>query len=265
VRLTTVASGSSGNCVYVGSDSTHVLVDAGISKKRTEEGLHSCDIDLKDISAIMITHEHIDHINGLGVISRKYSIPIMATPLTVQAIRENKKLGEIPSELFMEIAPDEPFRVGDMEICPFRISHDAADPVAYRINCSGQSVAVATDMGTYDNYTVSNLKGLDAIVLEANHDVNMLLAGDYPYYLKQRILGDKGHLSNESSGRLLDEILHDNLKYIALGHLSKENNFEELAYQTVTTEITLSDSCYKAKDFNIMVARRDVCSGLLTI
>jgi len=207
VRLTTVASGSSGNCVYVGSDSTHVLVDAGISKKRTEEGLHSCDIDLKDISAIMITHEHIDHINGLGVISRKYSIPIMATPLTVQAIRENKKLGEIPSELFMEIAPDEPFRVGDMEICPFRISHDAADPVAYRINCSGQSVAVATDMGTYDNYTVSNLKGLDAIVLEANHDVNMLLAGDYPYYLKQRILGDKGHLSNESAGKLLSRLL----------------------------------------------------------
>ena len=101
MRLTTVASGSSGNCVYVGSDRTHVLVDAGISKKRTEEGLHSCDIDLKDISAIMITHEHIDHINGLGVISRKYSIPIMATPLTVQAIRENKKLGEIPEGLFM--------------------------------------------------------------------------------------------------------------------------------------------------------------------
>lgn len=265
MRLATVASGSSGNCIYVGSDNTHVLVDAGISKKRTEEALHSCDIDLKDISAIMITHEHIDHINGLGVISRKYSIPIMATSLTVRAIQQNKKLGAISPELFVKITPDEQFHIGDLDICPFRISHDAVEPVAYRIQCSGQSVAVATDMGKYDDYTVSNLKGLDAIVLEANHDVNMLLAGDYPYYLKQRILGDRGHLSNEASGRLLDEILHDNLKYIALGHLSKENNYEELAYQTVTTEITLSDSCYKADDFNIMVAKRDACSELLSI
>lgn len=265
MRLATVASGSSGNCIYVGSDNTHVLVDAGISKKRTEEGLQSCDIDLCDISAIMITHEHIDHINGLGVISRKYSIPIMATPLTVQAIRQNKKLGAISPELFVEVTPDKQIHIGDLDICPFRISHDAVEPVAYRIQCNGQSVAVATDMGKYDDYTVSNLKGLDAIVLEANHDVNMLLAGAYPYYLKQRIMGDRGHLSNEASGRLLDEILHDNLKYIALGHLSKENNYEELAYQTVTTEITLSDSCYKADDFNIVVAKRDTCSNLLSI
>lgn len=265
VKFSTVASGSSGNCIYVGSDNTHVLIDAGISKKRTEEGLYSCDIDLKDVSAIMITHEHTDHINGLGVISRKYSIPIMATALTVEAILNNKKLGEISPDLFMEIQPDESFSVGDLNICPFSISHDAVDPVAYRIESNGQSVAVATDIGKYDDYIVSNLKGLNAIVLEANHDVNMLLAGAYPYYLKQRIMGEKGHLSNEASGRLLDEILHDNLKYIVLGHLSKENNYEALAFQTVTTEITLSDSCYKANDFNIMVAKRDTCSELLII
>ena len=200
MRISTVASGSSGNCIYVGSDNTHLLVDAGISKKRTETGLNANDIDMKDISGILITHEHIDHINGLGVISRKYEIPIYATPKTVEAIKSNNKLGHIPEELYVEIKADEHFNIGDIEVCPFSISHDAAEPVAYRFNEGGKSVAVATDMGKYDDYIVSNLKKLDALVIEANHDVRMLLAGAYPYYLKQRILGDRGHLSNEMSG-----------------------------------------------------------------
>jgi phosphoribosyl 1,2-cyclic phosphodiesterase len=262
--MTTVASGSSGNCVYIGSDHTHILVDAGISKKRIEEGLHSCDIDLKDIQGIMITHEHSDHICGLGVVSRKYHIPIMGTAATLQAIKENPKLGAIDTDLFVAIEKDTPVQIGDLSVLPFQISHDAADPVGYRISHGQQSVAVATDMGKYDDYIISNLSGLDGIVLEANHDVNMLLAGAYPYYLKQRILSDRGHLSNENSGKLLDAILHDNLKYIALGHLSKENNYEELALQTVVTEIAMSASCYKPEDFDIRIAERDRCSALMT-
>ena len=208
--MATVASGSSGNCIYVGSDNTHILIDAGVSKKRTETGLNNNDIDIRDISGIMITHEHIDHINGLGVITRKYEIPIYATAQTLDEIEKNKKIGEIPHGLYREITPDCHFNVGDLEVCPFSISHDAVNPVGYRINCDSKSVAVATDMGKYDDYIVSNLTGLDALVIEANHDVNMLLAGSYPYHLKQRILGDRGHLSNESSGRLINDILNDN-------------------------------------------------------
>ena len=265
IRMATVASGSSGNCIYVGSDNTHILIDAGVSKKRTETGLNNNDIDIRDISGIMITHEHIDHINGLGVITRKYEIPIYATAQTLDEIEKNKKIGEIPHGLYREITPDCHFNVGDLEVCPFSISHDAVNPVGYRINCDSKSVAVATDMGKYDDYIVSNLTGLDALVIEANHDVNMLLAGSYPYHLKQRILGDRGHLSNESSGRLINDILNDKIKKIILGHLSKENNFEDLSYQTVRSEIIMSENDYKADDFDIQVARRDVNSELVLV
>lgn len=265
MRMATVASGSSGNCIYVGSNQTHILIDAGISKKRTEMGLHNNDIDLKDISGIMITHEHIDHIGGLGVISRKYEIPIYATKKTLEQIEKNKTIGAIPTGLYREIRPDENYNIGDLEICPFHISHDAADPVGYRVNCSDKSVAVATDMGKYDDYIISKLQDLDAIVIEANHDVNMLLAGNYPYQLKQRILGDRGHLSNEASGRLINDILNDKIKRIILGHLSKENNFEELAYETVRSEILMSDNEYRPDDFDIQVAKRDVNSDLVLV
>jgi phosphoribosyl 1,2-cyclic phosphodiesterase len=265
MRISTVASGSSGNCVYVGSDNTHVLVDVGISGKRTEQGLNDNGISIKDISAILITHEHIDHINGLGVISRKYEIPIYTTKGTADAIKMNKKIGRIPDDLYVNIEADSPFNIGDLEVCPFNISHDAAQPVAYRFNNGSKSVAVATDMGKYDDYIVNNLKKLDAILIEANHDIRMLLAGAYPYYLKQRILGDRGHLSNEASGKLINDILHDGLKYILLGHLSKENNYEDLAYETVKSEIAISDNKYKADDFNITVAKRDVNSALFCV
>lgn len=265
MRLSTIASGSSGNCIYVGSDDTHVLIDAGISKKRIEIGLNSYDIELSNVSAILITHEHSDHISGLGVISRKYNIPIIGTPGTIEAIKSYTKLGYISEDLFVQINSDTDFFIGDLNIHPFSISHDANEPVAYRIENNGKSVAVATDMGKYDDYIINNLNKLDGIVIEANHDVNMLLAGIYPYYLKQRILGDRGHLSNESSGKLLDSILHDNIKYISLGHLSKENNYAQLAYETVKTEITLSNSKYKADDFQIVVANRDCCSPVFNI
>ena len=265
MRMASVASGSSGNCIYVGSDSTHILVDAGVSKKRTEQGLNANQLNLADISAIMITHEHIDHIQGLGVISRKYGIPIYATAKTLVEIEQNPKIGTIPEGLYREVKEDETVTIGDLSVRPFKISHDAVQPVGYRIRCGDKSVAVATDMGKYDDYTIQCLQGLDAIVLEANHDVRMLLAGSYPYYLKQRILGERGHLSNEASGRLVNAILHDRMKYILLGHLSKENNYEELAYETVRTEILLGDNPYKAEDFNISVAKRDVNSPLYVI
>lgn len=260
MRLYSIASGSSGNCIYVGSDTTHLLVDTGISKKRTEEGLAALDISMRDMDGILITHEHIDHIGGLGVVSRKYDIPIYATEKTIDAILNTKSVGKIEPDLFHPVKADEPFTIKDIRCNPMRISHDAADPVGYRLKCGTKQVAVATDMGTYTEYTVECLKGMDALLLEANHDVHMLQVGPYPYPLKQRILGDRGHLSNERSGKLLSRLLHDNLKAILLGHLSQENNLPQLAYETVRLEINMDETPYKADDFNIMVARRSAPS-----
>lgn len=256
MRLCSIASGSSGNCIYIGSGDTDILVDAGISGKRVEQGLNTIGLTGSDINAILITHEHSDHICGLGVLARRFGVPIYATPATIRQIRRQGNLGNIPEELFFEVRADEMFSIGDLLARPFSISHDAADPVGYRVESAGKSVAVATDMGVYTDYTVRQLTGLDAILLEANHDVRMLEVGRYPYYLKQRILGERGHLSNEASGHLLGEILHDDMKHIVLGHLSQENNYPALAFETVCAEVTMGDNPYRAGDFPITVASR---------
>lgn len=260
MRLCSIASGSSGNCIYVGSDHTNLLVDTGISGKRVEFGLNSLDLTSRDLDGILVTHEHSDHIKGLGVMARKCGVPIYATEGTIRAMEESGQLGRIPEGIFRILREDEDCQIGDLQVHPFRISHDAAQPVGYRIAHGGKQVGIATDMGTYDAYTVDNLSGLDALVLEANHDVNMLQVGSYPYYLKQRILGKRGHLSNEMAGKLLCRLLHDNLKDIFLGHLSRENNYEALAYETVCAEVTMGDNPYRAKDFHIQVAQRDQVS-----
>ncbi len=256
MRLCSIASGSSGNCIYVGSEATHLLIDVGISGRKTENGLKALGLAGRDIDGILITHEHADHIQGLGVILRKYEVPVYATAGTIKAIISCGGLGSIDPALFHEVKEDVKFTLKDLVVNPLRISHDAAQPVAYRISYGNRKVAVCTDLGCYNDYTVECLKGMDALLLEANHDVNMLQVGPYPYYLKQRILGERGHLSNENSGRLLTRILHDNLKAVLLGHLSKENNLPELAFESVRMEINMGDVPYRAGDFDIRVAKR---------
>lgn len=265
MRLCSIASGSSGNCIYVGSEATHLLVDVGISGKRTESGLHELGLTGRDMDGILITHEHSDHISGLGVLARKYEIPIYATAGTIEAMRYDKSLGNLEEGLFREVQEDKKLTIKDLTVNPMHISHDAAQPVGYRISYGNKKVAVCTDLGVYNDYTVECLKGMDALLLEANHDVNMLQVGPYPYYLKQRILGDRGHLSNENSGRLLCRILHDNLKTVLLGHLSKENNLPELAYESVRMEINLGENPYKAGDFDIRVAKRSEVTPVVEI
>lgn len=265
MRLCSIASGSSGNCIYAGSDSTHILVDVGISGKRTEEGLRKLDLSMRDIDGIFITHEHADHIAGLGVLSRKYGIPIYATRGTIEAIRRTPSVGKIPEGLFHPAAADEKIVLKDLVCHPMRISHDAADPVAYRIYYGKQRVAIVTDLGNYNDYTVESLKGMDAVLLEANHDINMLQVGPYPYYLKQRILGDRGHLSNERAGQLLCRILHHNMQAVMLGHLSKENNLPELAYEAVRVEVTMADKGKYIRDIPMQVAGRSEISPVIHI
>lgn len=265
MRLCSIASGSSGNCVYVGSDTTHLLMDVGISGKRTEAGLEELGLTMRDIDAICITHEHADHISGLGVLSRKYGVPIYATKGTVEAIRQTSSLGRIDDSLFRIVNPDERCIIKDISLYPVRTSHDAADPVAYRISHDGRRIGILTDLGCYNDYTVECLRNLDLLYLEANHDVHMLQVGPYPYYLKQRILGERGHLSNESAGRLLSRLLHDNMQAIVLGHLSKENNLPELAYESVRMEVTMADNQYSGGDFPLYVAKRDVVSEVIEV
>lgn len=265
MRLCSIASGSSGNCVYVGSDATHLLIDVGISGKRIEAGVAELGLKVSEIDGIFITHEHADHINGLGVLARKYHLPIYATQGTIEAIRRTRSLGYIDEGLFHCIRADEKYTVKDVTLCPMQTSHDAADPVAYRISHDGQKMAVITDLGCYNEYTVECLTNLDVLYLEANHDVHMLQAGPYPYYLKQRILSAKGHLSNEAAGKLLSRLLHDNMQAVMLGHLSKENNLPELAYESVRVEVTMSDTPYKGGDFPVYVAKRDEISQMIEI
>ena len=265
MEFVSISSGSSGNCIYVGSDNTHLLIDAGISGKRIEAGLNDVGLKTSEMDGILITHEHADHIGSLGVIARRYGLPIYATSGTIDGIKCSQSLGMIPEDLFMEIKADEPFSINDIDIRPIKISHDANEPVAYRFNHNDRSIGVVTDLGKYDDYIVDSFSGVNALLLEANHDVNMLQVGRYPYYLKRRILGDRGHLSNELSGQLLCRLLHDDLSTVFLGHLSAENNLAELAYETVRLEILMDDNKYKPDDFKIDIAPRYEHSAMIAV
>ena len=263
MNLCSIASGSSGNCIYTGTEKAGILIDAGISAKRIEQGLASIDRNIKEIKGIFVSHEHSDHIKGLGVLARKHHIPIYGTKGTIEAVKNTASLGAIDEDLYRIIQAEEDVVIDDLVVKPFRISHDAAEPVAYRMECGDKSAAVATDLGFYNQTVVDKLQKLDVLLLESNHDIHMLQVGSYPYQLKRRILGDRGHLSNESAGKLLCHLLHDDLKAVFLGHLSKENNYDELAFETVKLEITLGSDKYKPEDFLIEVANRESVSRMI--
>lgn len=263
MKLCSIASGSSGNCIFAATETTSLLIDVGLSGKRMEAGLNEIGHTAREADGILITHEHSDHISGLGVVARRYGIPIYATAGTRKAILTCKSIGEIPEELFRDIGEGREFTIGDITVTPVPISHDAAMPTAFVLRQGKKSMAVMTDLGKFDEQIVEKLQHLDVLLLEANHDVHMLEAGSYPYYLKQRILGDRGHLSNERSGQLLSQVLHDHFKGVILGHLSKENNYERLAYETVRLEVDMAPNPYRAADFPMYVAKRDMVSEVI--
>lgn len=263
MKLCSIASGSSGNCIFVGSKNTNLLVDAGISAKKIEQGLSLIDIKPDTIQGILVTHEHSDHVQGIGVIARRYHIPIYATYETIVALRKSSYFRDISDELINYVEADKSFMINDINIEPFSISHDASNPVCYTMQIDGGKVGIATDLGKFDDYTISKLSGSDLLMIEANHDINMLLVGKYPYYLKQRILGDRGHLSNESSASLISKLISKKKQHIILAHLSKENNYEELAYETVLCELTRLG--FSSQQFNLSVAHRDVPSDIVIV
>ena len=265
MRFMSIASGSSGNCYYIGSDKTSILLDIGISMKRVEEALLGNDISPKDIDAILITHEHIDHVKSLGVLARKHHIPIYATYGTVDGILMMKSLGTYDPNLFKPIKNSDSFFIGDIRVSAHGISHDANDPVCYSFEEGDRKLSVATDLGVYDNMLIDFLSESDAMLIEANHDIRMLEVGPYPYPLKQRILGNRGHLCNEASGSLIKELLNDHIKYIGLGHLSEQNNYPDLAFETVKQ--ILQDNPYTddVRDFGLTVASRTEPGRMINI
>ena len=256
MELASIASGSSGNCIYIGNKETHFLVDAGISRKRIVEGLKDISVAPEEIDGIFVTHEHMDHISGLGVFLRKYPVPVYATAKTIDQILVTRSLGKVNPDLFVSVTPDQPVTVNGVRVEACGIYHDAADPVCYTFRDETSKVGIATDFGTYDDYLVEKMQGCESLLVEANHDLNMLMVGPYPYPLKRRTMGNTGHLSNERAGQFLSRVIGKNCRHIFLGHLSKENNYGELAYETVRVELLAHNIDAEKENFTIRVADR---------
>ncbi len=257
MKFFSLSSGSSGNAIYLGTQSCNLLVDAGISAKRICAYLQTEWIQPESLDAILITHEHSDHTAGLAVFMKKYRIPVYASRGTIQAIRRMSTLSDIPADLFHCINPGDELRFGDVTVQCCGISHDAAEPVAFAFTDGVHKIGMATDLGYITPDVVKHLSDSEVLYLESNYDRYMLLAGSYPYTLKQRIMSDRGHLSNEDSARLVSHVLHEGMKAIVLAHLSKENNMPDLALITMKNELDGAWNFDNPKP-RLLVAPRDV-------
>ena len=229
--ILSLRSGSRGNASLVSGGNTKLLVDCGVSGKSVTSALADVDVYPEDISAIAVTHEHIDHIAGIGVMMRRYHIPVWANAATWTAMES--QVGKIDKSLVNIFDNDSSFEIGEIGVKPFSIPHDAADPVGYSFMCGDEKVAVATDIGELKKDLFEAIRGSKTVLLESNHDVNMLEIGKYPPQLKRRIRGKLGHLSNDDAGRAAEFLVRLGTERIILGHLSEENNYPELARQTV--------------------------------
>lgn len=231
MNIFSIGSGSSGNSVYIGNDDTHILIDAGLSAKRITGGLCDKFIAPEALCGIFITHEHMDHIKGLSVFLKKNPVPVYATEGTLNAILE--KYPGIPNQLLRVIHRNDRIKVGTLIVSSCPVPHDAADPVCYSVTDGTRKISMATDLGYADESIWRHLANAEILYLESNYDRNMLLAGAYPLHLKQRIMSDFGHLSNDDCVNVIRKVKHEKLKTIILAHLSEENNFPMIAYQTM--------------------------------
>lgn len=257
MRFCSLYSGSSGNSIFVGNKNTRILIDAGMPGKYLESALKEIDENPKELDGIFITHEHTDHTKGVGVLSRKYNIPIYANEETWEKI--NNSIGNIKDEN-KKIIIENNINIKDMVVTRFDIPHDAVKPSGYTVQIDDKKVGVATDLGHFSKEISDNIKDCDLILLESNHDIEMVKFGPYPYSLKRRILSSVGHLSNEDCGKAIIEIMGDKQKKIILGHLSHNNNYPDLAYETVKN-ILLEEKLCLEKDVLLSLARRDGPSG----
>jgi phosphoribosyl 1,2-cyclic phosphodiesterase len=228
MRVAVLASGSSGNAIVVESNGTAVLVDAGISGKRVTAAMDSAGLATESLSAVLVTHEHSDHIGGLGPVARRFGLPVYATSGTHEAI--DGRVGTCPDRAVIEAGRR--FEIGDLEVAPFSVSHDCADPVGYSITDGASRVAIATDLGVVGRSVRRHLEMADCVILEFNHDEHMLVDGTYPWPLKRRIMSNVGHLSNVTAARELMRLADGPMSTLVLAHLSQENNTPELAAES---------------------------------
>ena len=249
-----LASGSKGNAIYISDGLTTLLVDAGLSGIEIERRLKAHDLDPKEIDAMIVSHEHSDHIRGVGILSRRYGLPVYLSEKT------GREAGQIIGKIkeMRSFNCGEAFNVNTLDIHPFSIAHDAEDPAGFTISCNGRKIGIATDLGIATAMVKQNLMGCDLLILEANHDPEMLMNGPYPWPLKQRIKGRTGHLSNRDSGELLSELKHDKLQHVILAHLSETNNTPDKALEEVGPAL---EGCQA----RLHVATQDLCGEMLKI
>ena len=251
-------SGSSGNSFLIGTENTNILVDAGVSSKKIEQALNSLNVDPCSISGILVTHEHSDHVQGLGTFSKKFDIPVYVNFETLDAMPKQKEKLNIKNINLFQVGNT--FYINDLKIASFSIPHDAANPCGFNIYKNNKKISIATDIGHMTNSILENLEKSSFIMLESNYDPEVLKCSPYPYYLKTRIAGPNGHLPNEMAGKTISHLLKYGLEGAMLGHLSKESNFPELAYKTVVDELISNN--YNENSLSLNVASRD-CPGKL--
>ena len=254
-------SGSIVNSLLVETENTKILIDAGVSSKKIETALTNLEINPASINGILITHEHSDHVQGLGTFAKKYDLPVFVNQKTLDAMPKQKE--KISEKNIKNIKIEEKFEIGDLQIKPFSIPHDAANPCGFSIFKDNKKISIATDIGHITNGIIKNLEDSIFVLLESNYDPEVLKFSRYPYILKTRIAGPTGHLSNESAGKTICHLLKSGLQQAILGHLSKESNFPELAYKTVVDEIISNN--YNENTLKLSVANRDIPGNVISL
>ncbi len=254
-----LVSGSSGNATYVAAGKTRILIDCGKSGRLIESCLRQIGVEPSSLTHLLTTHAHTDHTQGLGVLSRKYDLPIYASLGTWDEMRQKRTLGTVAPKnvkIFQTNAAAKTLDLGDLQATFFSTPHDACDSVGYLVSDGRATFGLATDVGCVSATLRENLIGANVVLLEANHDVETLQKGPYPFVLKRRILGERGHLSNDAAGEFAIELIRGGAERVFLGHLSRENNTPELAYRTV--ERVLRDAGIEPrKDCEVYMTRRD--------
>ena len=258
MRFCTLFSGSSGNCTYIEQSGKGILIDAGCSAKKITNGLTSLGSDISNVLGIFVTHEHTDHINALRVLSSKYKKPIIGTKGTLDGILST--FPEIDDSLFMPIEPGDSAELFDFRVTSFKTPHDSACSVGYIVDCGNKKAGVATDMGHISQSFLKAAKSCDCLLLESNYDEAMLKNGSYPYFLKERIQGQNGHLSNNQCGYAITELVKRGVTKIMLGHLSEQNNTCEKVQESVCRVLT--DSGMGQGDVSLCIAPRHERSNI---
>lgn len=253
VQICALRSGSSGNAVYAGLDQTHLLIDAGVCGKAIEQSLADLDVDPRQLKALFVTHEHSDHISGVGVMMRRYKLPLYITEKTWAAMQH--RAGKVDPQLIHFIQPDIPTTIGDFSVTAFSTPHDASDPVGYRVETARGSFSLITDLGHLSDDLIKQVSCSKAVMIEANYDEAMLMAGHYPYILKKRISSQVGHLSNDACAEAIITLLKQGTEYFQLAHLSKDNNYPDLALLTVTQALEHAGALI-GRDVAVDVAKR---------